>query len=646
MVAPANGEVLDTFLTATLEWEYPICQRVVVDGVTKHREWRYVRLKLSKSRDFSHPVIDVIIPENVTRYRMAVVPETTYYWQILPIAYDGEGEYSEFGFRSSFNSGKPRIDTTKDDAVRYRNPRRGAHFEGPWSMKHQEDEPLSPWYAVKSYRCVPSPRFEDLKDNLPVPILEGHDDAIEAYWYCWKTLMEVWHFAPDEPDHQAVANICGIRTWGHWGCTVVWDTACMFYFAKYGHQVYPFIEGFDNCYARQHENGFILRATDRNNRETYGLAPKDIGNPSNPPLFAWIEWEYYKISNDKQRLCRILLPIVKLYEWWMIYQRRENGIYWNDPGQESDDSMRTGLMYYSLSAASYQALAALHIARIAKEIGRDDLAEFFNDQHRKIGEMVNSHFWDEEHEIYNDLNKEGKPITESTPGVLCKHCHMFWPLLAKIVPDNRINGIVKELTNPSSFYRRNGVPSLSADSEGYTGGPLGYHGGYHGQYWRGAVWPCIQNMVQEGLRNNGKYELAREIASKYFNAIIEVYQKIHDITENLAPDRPLACGHGQFVGWGGIGPIANLIEYIIGLDIHVPEGTIIWRINQTAKHGIKNLKFREFMVGLICDAREKGDAPCHITVNSGGDFKLIIDSGGKRVVKCIITRGNHQIHVK
>ena len=56
----------------------------------------------------------------------------------------------------------------------------------------------------------------------------------------------------------------------------------------------------------------------------------------------------------------------------------------------------------------------------------------------------------------------------------------------------------------------------------------------------------------------------------------------------MAPDRPIGCGVPEFVGWGGLGPVANLIEAVIGLDIDAPANTIMWRITKTERHGMKN----------------------------------------------------------
>ena len=77
---------------------------------------------------------------------------------------------------------------------------------------------------------------------------------------------------------------------------MVLDTAFILQFARYGQAGYPFITALDNCYARQHENGFICRESDRENREVYVIYPV------NPPLFSWAEWEYYRLSGDKNPL--------------------------------------------------------------------------------------------------------------------------------------------------------------------------------------------------------------------------------------------------------------------------------------------------------------------------------------------------------
>jgi hypothetical protein len=494
IVSPADGEEIADFLTVALCWQYPMRSERVVGGIPyPYFNYPQVVLRVSANPDLSQPLVDLVLRDNQTAYRMALLPQTTYYWQVTPV--DEEGERPECAARARFTTGRPRLDATDDDATRYRNPREGAHWLHEKPVPFARHEPLSPWYDTKSYRTSHLPAFDEVKDKLPVPVYDGHQDVLETYWYCWKTLLHHWYFAPDAPNHHAVANLCGTKPWGPWGSTMVWDTAFILYFARYGHQAYPFITAFDNCYARQHENGFICRESDKDNHEVY------VWFPVNPPLFAWAEWHYYRISGDKERLARVFLPIVKHYEWWMTYQRRTNGVYWTDTFQEADDSPRNPLVHDAVSATSYQALAAVCLSQMAAEIGRTDMCGFFSEEYARLGELVNQWFWDEEHRLYNDLNAAHEFITEPRPGVFCKHGHMFWPLIAGIATGERALDLVRELMDPTSFNRRNGVPSLSADSDGYLGGPDGA-----GSYWKGSVWPPIQCMVAEGLKRYGQRE--------------------------------------------------------------------------------------------------------------------------------------------
>ncbi len=249
--------------------------------------------------------------------------------------------------------------------------------------------------------------------------------------------------------------------------------------------------------------------------------------------------------------------------------------------------------------------------------------------------MINSQFWDAAHHIYNDRTQDGRFITELQPGVLCKHAFIFWPLIAEVADDRGRLGLIAELSNPASFNRASGIASLSADSAGFT---------EDGQYWKGSVWPPVQCLVQEGLRVQGQWPLARALAEKYLRAVAQAFAQRPTITENLAPDRPQGYGATEFVGWGGIGPISNLIEYVLGFQVAAPERLIEWRIERTDRHGIENLTMGKDRLDLICERRTSGASPCHIEVQSSGACTLKLVVRGATTTHAI-GKGQNQIIV-
>lgn len=641
ILSPNDGETVENFLTAVLHWKYPINGALeIVDtkdtyGVRGLVPWRDISLEISRQPDFSDRLIQCDLKDEVTEYRFAVLPSTTYYWRITPFEIK-EGKRVELTAASAsarFTTGAPLNRVGASDEERYRNPRRGAHWMNMNPVQGTVEEPLSPWYDIKAYRKSPPPTLAQVRDLFPVPVWEGpgtsHQDALDAYWYCWDTLLRVWTYPPVTDHHQAVSNLIGYRTWGWWGSTMIFDTCFIMHFARYGYHAYPFISALDNAYARQHENGYICRESDNDNREVA------FAFPVNPPVLAWAEWENYRVTGDKERLRAVFLPLARHYEWWMTYQRRENGLYWTSGLNEADDSPRNGVMHSAVSATSYQGVAAQCLAKMAGELGREDMKAFFEDQNEELKQLVNRFFWDEEHHIYNDLDKDGRPITELTPGALCKHVHMFWPLMAGFASSERAADMLKEIKNPASFNRLTGIPSLSADSAGYNT--------ENGQYWRGAVWPPTQCMVQEGLRQAGYADDVYELAEKYHRACVADYQAHKTLCEDLAPDKILGCGQPDFVGWAGIGPVANLIEYVLGFDFDAPARTITWTIRQAERHGLANVWFNGFKVNLIADPAAV-NSPRMVSVESGGAFTLRIKTSGKTIEEKI-TAGARTIEV-
>jgi hypothetical protein len=509
----------------------------------------------------------------------------------------------------------------------YKNPRLKARYSDFPPMPFVAAEPLSPWYDVKRYAMAPPPKLEDIKDRLPQPVFDGHPEILETYWYCWKTFLGVWNYAPHHPDHQAVANINGYPTWARWGSSQVWDSFSMMHFARYGHQAYPFITQFDNAYARQHENGFICQESDNDNFEVYACDPV-----LTPFLIGWAEWDYYQVSGDLQRLRRVFMPLVKNYEWWMTYMRHTpDGTYgFVTPGLRCPCGKDTHAFLPELTwntgafpAAAFRAAETLAMARIAILVGRPDMARFFAAEHRRLGDYINQHYWDAEHQLYNDpcdpnhvvaayrdSQLAGQFITEIKPGVFDVSAWTFLPLFAEIAPPERVQALVRLVQDADKgFNFPNGIGDSSRLSAPDAPDDM-------------QILPPVPRIVQDGFTRAGYRAAVQELAERYCAAMAAAYRKEGTIRESLSSTQLIFSGHPEFVGWGGVGPIANLIEYVLGFDLNVPRNTIVWHVQRTERHGLQHLKIGEFYTDMLCDERAATDAPCQLTVTSGGTFTL------------------------
>ena len=291
IVAPEDGSTTESFLTAILRWQYTL--RADLQPIIN------IRLRVSEQPDLDEPIVDVDLRDHQTSYRLAVVPGTTYYWEIVPVDATPQGKQFDTSraARAKFTAGLSRNDFAAPDEMRYRNPRAAALANGNALCRRATRAALAVVRAQELSHVAASqvggrPRSPARAGVGWSPggagcilVLLGHDPATSGPSPRRPTTTRPCPTSSAIPPGLfGAARWCGIPA----SCCTSLATAT----------AYPFITGLDNCYARQHENGFICRESDRENREVYVIFPV------NPPLFAWAEWEQYRISGDQERLAR------------------------------------------------------------------------------------------------------------------------------------------------------------------------------------------------------------------------------------------------------------------------------------------------------------------------------------------------------
>ena len=474
------------------------------------------------------------------------------------------------------------------------------------------------YFAKKKYIPEPLPTFAANRDKLPAPIIDGKPEYLDMYWKCWELAFQ--HLRQPPPDSGFVSNYLDEA---FNPCIFQWDTVFMAMFARYGHHVFPAIQSLDNFYCKQKTNGFICREIKEPNGEDYHA--EESHESINPPLFSWAEMESYRVTGDNSRFERVL-PVLEKYVAWLETGRRKegtvHGLYWsNGLGCGMDNTPRSGSGWVDMSA---QMVLQYHdLAAMCEVLGKKEKAVGFRKQADDIAARVNRWMWHEEDGLYYDIDDQGAPVKWKTAGC-------FWPMLAGISTSRQEAKLIAHLKDPKSFWRQNIFPTLAADQPGYDPS---------GGYWKGGVWAPTNYAIIRGLARQGHGAFAREATAHYLDAMFKVFKTTGTVWELYAPDME-RHGSGSsgingehqarpdFVGWTGCGPIAMLIENILGFDAQGAKRELSWDVTRTDRHGIRNLRFGDITASLVCAPRATADAPAEITVESNRPFSLVLTRGG------------------
>lgn len=505
-------------------------------------------------------------------------------------------------------------------------------------FRRKSNDQRGEYFDIKNYTQAdqPLPNFEDIRDKLPAPILKDNPEWIKMYWKCWKLAFA--HFRKVKPNSGFVADYIDEAFSDN---IFQWDTIFMLMFARYGNHIFPSIRSLDNFYARQHKSGYICRETSEINGEDFVFLGRK--HTVNPPLFSWVEMENFKLTGDLSRLKLILLPLIEYANWleqksdfitangkkWESYGRRSNqskhNLYWNTGlGSGMDNLPRNG--NGSVDMSSQIVIQYNYLAKICQKLGLTKSKKIYQNRAKVIAAQINQWCWNEVDGFYYDVDNNGRQIKHKTVST-------FWPLLAGIADKVQVQKLVAHLKDPKTFWRPFIFPSLAADQKSYA---------QNGDYWRGGVWAPTNYMIIKGLENYGYYNFAKIATEKYLSGLAEVFKSTNTLWENYAPESftPGNPAKKDFVGWSGCGPIALLIENVLGFECDANNKHLTWRIKRKDRHGIKNLHFGSICVSAIYEpTNEKGKI---ITITTNQSIELILIHKGKKQ-KYMIKQGTQNL---
>jgi len=506
------------------------------------------------------------------------------------------------------------------------------------------------------------------------PHWAGHAPHIAAYWRAWELA-----FANLQKVHRGNGFVAPYIDTAFNDCLFAWDSVFILHFGRYGQRAFDFQRTLDNLYAKQHSDGFISREV----REWSGVDQFHRHDPAStgPEVFAWSEWEFYLNFADRERLRKVFPVLLAYHRWLRRHRTWPDGSYFSCGlacGMDNQPRVLPG--YHSLLHHSYQAwidacaqalisarllvLMAVelgHASRVAAAAGAGAgaaagtpaapatarfqpvagsryAAEVAACIHEcgLLSAYIQEHMWDDKAKRYADrrLRTEGgAPVLSPV-----KTIGTYWTLLADTVTAERLPAFLDHLENPAEFNRPVRPPSLAASDPSYHA---------KGGYWLGGVWPPTVYMVLRGLTHVGADDLAADIGRNFNESVARCCAATGTVWENMAPEHaslrtpsgavvkgpvPGEPAKGDFCGWGGLGPITVLLEYVFGLRADVPASTLVWDIRLLDAFGVRRYPFGVHgSLDVEVASRGSFDEPPRIKVRSNVPVRLVLRWGRRSV---------------
>ncbi len=172
------------------------------------------------------------------------------------------------------------------------------------------------------------------------------------------------------------------------------------------------------------------------------------------------------------------------------------------------------------------------LAAVARELNRPADAEEWRRLEDRSGAAITDRMWSPEAGLFTDVDAR----TLERTGV--KAAVGFYPMLAGLADDERLDAMMDHLENPATFGTFFPVPSSSVDDPRFSAEGV-WKGTRRNCPWNGRVWPMTTSHVIEGLlrmwrRGNRR---AGELAARMIPRFLEM------MFDGGDPDRPNCYEH-------------------------------------------------------------------------------------------------------
>jgi len=263
-----------------------------------------------------------------------------------------------------------------------------------------------------------------------------------------------------------------------------------------------------------------------------------------PPIFAWATWRVYEQTRDREFLAEVYPALQRHYDYWWQHHLVNDGLFTG--GFLGMDNLPRSHGRAQADASAWMAFFSRDMARIASELRDPGTSERYWVDRGRIQEAINSKLWDEETGFYYDLGPNDRFVQpKSYSGLI--------PLIAGVVPPERLPPILEALRDEDEFLSPAGIRSISAESPLYRAGTAGP--GVNSN-WRGPVWLPINYLLIRALREIDP-GFAADLSERVITAVERDWRQTGRFHEYFDGDTGAGLGADHQAGWTAL--VANLI---------------------------------------------------------------------------------------
>ena len=310
---------------------------------------------------------------------------------------------------------------------------------------------------------------------------------------------------------------------------------------------------------RQREDGYI-------NYRTGPYLNEDIFHEgeytSSAPWYNYQNYEIYKITGDRRFLEEAYESGKSFYQYYTRNRDKDHDGLCEWGAHAVLESVRDARVavwdkvgwpsnFEGPDLNSMLVMEARSLAHMARELGKENEADSWDEDAGRRASLINDFMWDPVSGFYYNIDRADHDFSfEKDNDLKIKEIIGFLPLWAGIASEEQAAQLVGHLLNENEFWRRNGIPTLSAGEDYYN--PMGY--------WNGPVWVEWNYLVFRGLLDYGYEEEARELTRRLADHLAHHLSKSHNFYEFYSPDRQQAGYHSTYI-WTGL-----IARFFIDLD--------------------------------------------------------------------------------